>query len=305
VFSWEKKGLIYCPKGEFGWNNNTFMTPTPFQLNDETIRLFGGVRDQMGVSRITYIDLNADNPAQVKKVSDRVVLDIGEPGCFDDNGVILGDVIRVGSKIYMYYVGFQLVQKVKFLAFSGLAISDDNGETFKRHSKAPVLDRTDTGPYIRAIHSVMVENGIFRVWYSVDKGWQIIDGLPYPAYHIWYTESPDGIYFPAAEKTLCIDTEGSEYRIGRPRVYKIKDTYLMYYTRDFLERNYLAGFARSTDGKIWQRDDAKLGIGKSETGWDSEMLCYPVLFPHKNKMYMFYSGNEFGKTGIGFAEAII
>ena len=35
---------------------------------------------------------------------------------FDDNGVILGYLIKVGNKIYMYYVGFQLVKKSKFLA---------------------------------------------------------------------------------------------------------------------------------------------------------------------------------------------
>ncbi|XTO85935.1 hypothetical protein K4E85_03490 [Campylobacter coli] len=54
---------------------------------------------------------------------------------FDDNGVILGDVLRIENKIYMYYVAFQLVEKAKFLAFSGLAISSDNRENFSKSTR--------------------------------------------------------------------------------------------------------------------------------------------------------------------------
>jgi len=39
----------------------------------------------------------------------------------------------------------------------------------------------------------------------------------------------------------------------------------------------------------------------SETGWDSEMVCYPFLYGD----YMFYNGNGYGKTGIGVAECRI
>ena len=53
-----------------------------------------------------------------------------------------------------------LAKKVKFLAFSGLAISSDL-EMFNRVSDVPILDRTDLGLFINAIHSVVaVENGL-------------------------------------------------------------------------------------------------------------------------------------------------
>ncbi len=301
---WEKKGLIYCPDGKNNWDSNSFMTPTAIMLNTDTIRIYGGMRDNEGVSRIGFVDVDANNPSIIKNISKNPVLDIGEPGMFDDNGVILGDVIRVKDKIYMYYIGFQLVKKVKFFAFTGLAISEDNGNTFKRHQKVPIMDRTNTAPYIRAIHSVIYEDGIFKVWYPIDKGWQYIDGTPYPSYNIWYTESKDGINFSREDNILCVDTEGSEYRIGRPRVYKEDGIYKMYYTRDFIERKYIAGYAESKDGKFWTRLDNKLGIECSETGWDSKMCCYPVLLSHNDKTYMFYNGNDYGKTGVGYAELV-
>lgn len=300
---WNKKGLIFCPTGENGWDNNSFITPTAILLDAETIRIYGGMRDSAGVSRIGYIDVEAENPSIVKKVTQTPTLDIGRDGMFDDNGVILGDIVKVGEKIHMYYVGFQLVRKVKFFAFTGLAISEDNGNTFKRYQEIPIMDRTTQANYIRAIHSVLHEDGMFKVWYSIDKGWQYINGVPYPSYNIWYTESVDGINFSNQDNMLCIDTQGSEYRIGRPRVYKENDIYQMYYTRDFIERNYIAGYAESKDGKNWLRLDEKLGIEKSKTGWDSEMCCYPVLLKFKDKKYMFYNGNGYGKTGVGYAEA--
>lgn len=117
-----------------------------------TIRIWGGVRDASGISRIKYIDVAEDDPGCVKAIAQHVALDIGAPGCFDDNGMILGDVIRVGEKLYMYYVGFQHVQKVKFMAFSGLAISDGDGANlssiFRIARYGPHLDGQ-----IRALHS--------------------------------------------------------------------------------------------------------------------------------------------------------
>ncbi len=114
---WEKQGVIYCPGGKQDWAKHSFMTPTPFQYDDNTIRIYGGCRDDEGVSRIGYIDVDASNPSNVLNISNKPVLDIGRPGMFDDNGIILGDVISVENKVYMYYVGFQLVKKDKISRF--------------------------------------------------------------------------------------------------------------------------------------------------------------------------------------------
>ena len=43
------------------------------------------------------------------------------------------------------------------------------------------------------------------------------------------------------------------------------------------------------------RDDSKVGIGVSESGWDSKMIAYPHVTQIGNKYYMFYCGNDFGK----------
>ena len=297
---WQKKGLIYGPDGRYKWAKHSALTPTPILKDDQTIRVYAGFRDEKGVSRIGYVDVDADNPSHVQSVSKEPVLDIGLPGTFDDNGLILGDVLQHEQKLYMYYVGFQLVEKVKFLAFTGLAISLDGGDSFKRYSNIPVLDRSYDSLYIKAVHSVIAEDGKWKTWYASGSDWQVINNRPYPKYNIKYTESADGMRFHEKGR-LCIEAHEPEYRVGRPRVYKEDDLYRMFYTKGDTQGNYLPGYAESEDGVNWVRKDGNLGITLSNSGWDSKSLCYPALITCKKKKYMFYNGNDMGRDGFGYA----
>lgn len=301
MMHWEKKGLIFNPQNLGGWRDNTFITPTPFLLSDDVIRVFGGFRDNNGVSRIGFIDVSAENPKKVLRLSDNPVLDVGKDGMFDDNGVILGSVIRNNDEIWMYYVGFQLVKKVKFLAYSGLAISRNNGESFERVSETPIFDRYGEEQYIRAIHSVIKEKDKYRIWYSTGNRWEYINDIPYPQYKIKYTESKDGIHIPIIEGVECIDVVKDEYRIGRPVTFKEDGKYKMFYTRDTYLKVYSAGYAESEDGINWNRMDDQLNLPLSQEGWDSETICYPVPLNTRYGYYLFYSGNNMGQSGVGYA----
>jgi hypothetical protein len=41
----------------------------------------------------------------------------------------------------------------------------------------------------------------------------------------------------------------------------------------------------------------------SDSGWDSEMVCYPYVFKHNDNIYMLYNGNRYGLSGFGIARA--
>jgi hypothetical protein len=301
---WRKCGLVFdtARDGVGGWMQHSALTPTPWRLNDELIRVFAGFRDVDGVSRIGYVDVRADDPAVVVRVSAQPALDIGRAGCFDDNGMILGDVIDRPDGLYMFYVGFQRVARAKFLAFTGLAISTDGGESFERTQETPLLDRAPGRSTIAAVHAVLRENDRWRLWYAVGNDWEIIDGQPYPRYHIRHVETGD-LQRIDRDDQVCLLPQGSEYRIGRPRVYRLHDGYVMYFTRGNVHGDYLPGMARSHDGVAWERCDEQLGIGLSESGWDSCTLCYPALIPVGDHLLMFYNGNDMGVDGFGVAEA--
>lgn len=299
---WIKKGLIYDVDDRINWATNSVLTPEPFLLNDETIRVFGSFRDQQGRGRIGYVDIAASNPKQVLRVSEKPVLDLGEDGMFDDNGLLLGSVLRVEDKVYMYYVGFQIPTKAKFIACAGLAISEDGGDTFTRVRQTPIGYRVPNAPFGRCIHTVLYDKGLFRIWYAVIYGWEYLDGKPYPRYNIRYVESKDGIHFDE-EGVLCLTCGPNEYRIGRPKVIiRGENDYEMRYTFDTRDKEYIAGIAYSKDGIHWERKDEDSGLVKSESGWDSEMACYPVEIKTKYGTYLFYDGNGMGASGFGYAE---
>ncbi|WP_447738164.1 hypothetical protein [Aeromonas veronii] len=304
---WKKLGHVFNHKQKQDWIENSALTPTPFLINSHVIRVYCGFRDKYGVSRIGYVDVSAQDPTQVIGVSSSPVLDIGDNGCFDDNGVIMGDIVRVDNNtVRMYYIGFQLVKKAKFLAYTGLAESHDGGETFQRVKKSPVLDRSDNGLTINAIHTVIKENGKWKAWYAAGCDWEIIEGKQYPRYNIRYTESDDGIKFniDTIDK-LCVDVINDEYRIGRPSVYYMQGRYLMFYTKGGRSgKDYFPGIAFSGDGVEWIREDDKLGLSLSNDGFDSKHLCYPRLVDVKGKIYCFYNGNNMGVDGFGVAELI-
>lgn len=302
---WKKIGKIFDAQRQLpSWAKNSALTPTPFLLNEDVIRIYAGFRDENGVSRIGYVDVSAVNPTQILSISPRPVLTEGDPGDFDDNGVILGDVVRFDNKIRMYYVGFQKVQKAKFLAFTGVAESLD-GDHFTRLSNAPILDRAHDARTIRAAHTALYDEGRWKIWYALGDGWCDIGGIQYPRYNIWYTESPDGVSFQGPH-TLCIDVRGDEYRIGRPSVYKIEEGYIMFYTKGGVSgKDYFPGVAYSSDGLSWVRKDDELGMSLStDSSFDDTHLCYPRLLTVKDKTYVFYNGNNMGLEGIGLMELV-
>jgi predicted GH43/DUF377 family glycosyl hydrolase len=303
---WTKKGLVFdtARQGVGGWMRHSALTPTPYRLDDDLIRVYAGFRDDDGISRIGHVDVRADDPATVVRVGAEPVLDIGRGGCFDDSGMILGDVVDGPGGLHMFYVGFQRVARAKFLAFTGLAISTDGGDRFRRVQETPILDRAPGRSTIGAVHSVIHEDGRWRLWYAVGDDWEIIGGRPFPRYHIRYAETDDLRAMPH-EGQVCLLPRGNEYRIGRPRVYRFGGRYVMYFTRGNLTGEYFPGVACSDDGIHWERRDESLGLALSDNGWDSRVICYPALIRQHDKLLMFYNGNDMGVDGFGVAEASV
>jgi hypothetical protein len=297
---WDKKGLIFKTENFKDWRDSSALQPTPLLFEDK-LRFYVGFRDEFGISRIGYVDVDHLNPTKVIKVSDTPVLDIGVDGAFDEYGVVPSAVIRNKGKIYLYYAGYQLGKKVRFLVLSGLAISEDNGETFTRHSQVPIFERTNQELLFRVPHSVIYDEDKYKFWYGGGKEFIQGEEKTLPAYDVRYLESKDGIDIPNKGKTI-LETEEGEYRIGRPYVFKENDIFYMFYGYSTEAIPYKLGYATSFDGIGWIRHDDNVGIDLSDSGWDSEMMAYPCVVKIREKIYLFYNGNGYGCDGFGCAE---
>jgi hypothetical protein len=188
-----------------------------------------------------------------------------------------------------------------------LAISEDGGTTFRRAFEGPIMDRTKDEPHIVVTPHVIVEDGIWKMWYCGATEWKVVNGVTEPQYLIKYAESSNGVDW-RRDNQVVIHYKDEEEAIGRPVVVHEDGTYKMWYSyrsindyRKNPERSYKIGYAESKDNVEWVRKDEQVGVTLSDEGWDSEMMAYPYIVDFKDKRYLFYNGNGFGRSGFGYA----
>ena len=301
---WKKKGLIFNSDGKKWWSVSHAQLPVAELIDDKIIRIYYSTRDKNNISRPSYIEVEAQNPANVTYIHDRPILDIGAIGTFDDCGVIASSIASFGGKKYLYYVGWTVRNTVPYHNSIGLAMSDDGGRNFHKFSAGPIFSPTYIEPYFTGTSEILIENNIFKNWYLSCTGWKVIDGKPEPLYNIKYAESTDGINWQRNGVVAINYKNDSEGAIVRASVIKEGGIYKMWYAyRNFFDyrnnaaNSYKIGYGESDDGIAWTRIDNGISLlGDADSKWDNIMNCYPCVIKYKNIKYMFYNGNNFGET---------
>lgn len=304
---WRKLGLVWAPDGSSPWAKTHAMGPTPFLLTPDVIRVFLTSLDEMGRGRPIYVDVRSDDPTQVINVSTKPLLEIGQPGTFDDNGMMLLSVLRTKSEsLFMYYAGFEICTQIRYRIFTGLAESIDMGKNFKRLSSAPVLDRSDSELFFRCGTFSMFDQGRYRLWYVGGKEWTEVSNKQVPVYDLRYLESNDGINWGKSGKVVMNLVDQDEHGFGRPWIIKrgINDYQMFYSIRRRSLEAYRLGYAESTDGINWIRKDSDLGLDVTKGSFDSDAIMYAAVISIGDKTYCFYNGNNFGEYGFAVAELI-
>ena len=295
---WVKQGLVIEPCGQAPWVGTHAALPVIHDV-DGAQRVYFSSRDARNRAHIGYATLRLASPATPVTFSATSVLSPGPLGAFDDAGVTSSCVVARDGRLFLYYTGWALGVSVPFYLQAGLAVSDDGGLSFHRISTAPLLDRIDVDPYLSASPWVLIDNGVWRMWYVSGTAWEAHVGGARHHYHIKYAESPDGYHWVRRGR-VCLDyATPDEHAFGRPCVVKDADGYRMWYS--YRGAQYRMGYAESTDGLAWTRRDTEHVIQASTAGWDSQMVAYPVVAGPVERRIMLYNGNGFGRTGIGLA----
>lgn len=310
---WNKKGLVFKVAKNYDWMYS-HTTPISALCMEDRIRVYFATRnkvDEKGnyVSISTFIDLDIDNPLKIIEIHSTPLLSLGDYGCFDEFGVMVTDVINNSENTLMYYAGWQRLGggTAPYQVMLGLGYSIDSGNTFEKPFKGPILG-IDTFDHISIGNvAVLKENSSFyRMYYTSLTDWDTKGIKPSYEYRINYAESNDGISWTKKGLT-CVDIVNG-FGVATPCVLKEGNIYHMWYgyrkryDEDGSIGKYRIGYSYSFNGIDWIRADEKAGIGLSNMGWDSEMICYPSVIKVKDKYLMFYCGNGFGKDGFGYAE---
>lgn len=296
---WVKKGLIFAPDGKSDWMATHAAVPFADRIGEDRFRIYFCGRDEQNRAQVGYFEIDIKRPREIIYLHADPVIGLGPLGAYDDNGAVSSWLVNaIDGRKYFYYSGMMLGVTVPFYFYLGLAISDDDGRTFRKLSASPILDRCRADPFLTG-HACVLREAIWRMWYVSGERWELRNGQPKHYYHIKYAESADGINWDR-RGAICIDFKSEdEYAIARPCVLKDDGLYRMWYS--YRGQSYRIGYAESPDGINWERKDEQAGIDVSDSGWDSEMIEYAHVFDHKGDRYMLYNGNGYGKSGIGLA----
>jgi predicted GH43/DUF377 family glycosyl hydrolase len=296
---WRKLGHIYRPTGQLPWAHSYAAFPTVEMRGPDTVRVYITSLDDQNFGRGGFVDLDAGDLTKVIRASEEPILDLGPIGDFDDAGANPFTVLDFGGKKLIYYQGWQRTLRAPYAIFTGLATGTGEGP-FTRSSRLPVLERSEEEPHIRGAPFIINENGRLRMWYVGSGEWSYRGDQLHYHVNIRYAESDDAVHWQV-DPTVCIAPGDGEYGVGRPVVIKDGLIYRMWYSVRAFERPYAMGYAESNDGLNWERLDHKVGITRSDSGWDSEMVCYGYVLNIRGQLTMFYNGNQHGATGFGCA----
>ena len=297
---WKKLGLVYCPSTKDGYTHAMFPVVEIADDSKGLIRIYYTHRDKTNYGFPTYMDVSIlDNKFSIIYNHNVTIIEKAALGNFDDSGVNVTSIVKINEKKHFYYYGWNLGVTVPFRNSIGVAEEAEDGIMLVRLYTGPVMDRSKEFPNLCATPCVIKEGNKFKMWFASGDPWVFIDGKPAIACHIGYAESANGLDWKREKVPAVGHNKGTDHVVSTPFVLKENGTYKMWYS--YRGEKYRIGYAESNDGKIFTRMDEEVGIGVSEDGWDSDMLCYPCIFDLQGKRYMIYCGNEYGKTGFGMA----
>jgi hypothetical protein len=296
--SWKRLGVVFVPDGKQSWARSHAALPTPVHVAGDIFRFYYSSRDAEKRSHVGWVDVEVSDAPRVLEAASEPVLSPGEDGTFDDSGVSIGCITEADGGFALYYMGWNLGVRSPWRNAIGLARAPSLQGPFERFSPGPILDRSPEDPYTFTYPWVL-QLGLqdWRMWY----GSNLVASLASEdlRHVIKVARSQDGVRWDRDGSTVIGLTTAEEHVIARPSVVRVGPLCLMSFaTRG---ESYRLGGAWSADGIRWERTDATMGLDPSNDGWDADMICYPALFWHRERLWLAYNGNGYGATGFGLA----
>ncbi|MGD9494009.1 MAG: hypothetical protein AB7V36_11715 [Bacteroidales bacterium] len=311
---WKNLGKIFDPR-DFNLPNNCveFAKSPQAIVFDDFVRIYFSTIERQNsnsvLSHIAYVDFDKCFK-NIIRVSNKNVIELGSLGCFDEHGIFPINVLKDNNRILAYTTGWSRRVTVSVETSIGLAISNDNGCTFKKVGLGPVLSSSLHEPFLVCDAFVAKFGELYHMWYIFGTKWIESKDIKEPerVYKIAHAFSINGTDWVRDSKPIIEDRLNENECQALPTVFYKDSMYHMYFCyreaidfRNNKQRGYRIGYAYSTDLLSWKRNDEISGFSSSGESWDSDMQCYPHAFQCNNKFHMLYNGNEFGKYGFGLA----
>lgn len=312
---WIKRGLLFEPHRHTLPDGCTAFAQSPQALVfDDFVRVYFSTRtrgdDGQYLSYVSFVDVDTQM-RNILRTASSSVIGLGDLGCFDEHGIFPMNPVRHDGNLYAFTCGWSRRVSVPVETAIGFAVSLDDGLTFQRVGKGPVMAATLDEPFLVGDPCVLITRDAWHMWYIYGTSWMtgsLEEPVPARVYKIAHATSADGVSWHRDGRAVIADRLNADECQALPTVIEGEGRYHLFFcyrqATDFRvnkSRSYRIGYASSGDLRTWTRDDAKGGMDVSASGWDSDMLCYPHVFRCEDAVYMLYNGNEFGRYGFGVA----
>lgn len=258
--------------------------PVAHHLRDLVYRVFVTDRTNDNRSYIRFCDVDLQSYKVLHEAEEFAVG--AEP--YDIDGVMTSYMVEYEGAYKLFYTGWRKRgEKYKHC----IACLYTDLDTVL--SRKLVIDSDELDGYLCSSPCVVFHNGVWKMWFISGRdcgGWSEYG----PRYTIRYAESGNGVDW---EQSPVVFDRGHDEVFARPYVL-FDGVWKMWYSTLTLckDKAYRIGYATSPDGIVWKRTDEDI-IGLSDDGWDSQSVAFPYVLGN----HMFYSGNHFGRDGVGCA----
>lgn len=307
---------ILPPVSGNGFDAARCMNPWAVKVDDQWRLYYSGAADS-GRQAICMATAPAGDPSKWQRRG-AVLKPDSAPGAFDHKWCVLPHVIQVApDKYHLYYTGNCGTGKgLSSFPGMGLATSSD-GMHWEKYENNPILapsgkqgDDDGIGIAGGSVLQVNLPDGSkqFRFYYTGCPTTGDSHQLDQQK-RICLATSDDGIHWQKQGAVLRRDPERDyeDIAVAGPVVRQLPDkTFVMWYSAIGTRWGYYCiCYCESDDGISWRRGEKyedNLQLAPQGAGWEAQMVEYPSIIRCCDKLWMFYCGNGYGKTGIGAAQ---
>lgn len=291
------------------YDSQGMATGNVVQVGDR-YRLYYWGRGRDDVNRICWAEAPVDVPNAWEGRG--AVLGPQPDTDYNCDGPVIPAVLPREEGPWLMYLGTCGKPKVPgtFHWYSGLATSEDEGVTWEYVTQEPLIppeapyDQVGTGTLF-----VVRERAQYRMYYTCCSGYEDVPAMGNKSIvGIGYAVSDDGVHWSKPFDDFLIAPRRDqvapyEWWIAKPLVLSESDgAYRMWVSCS--GEHYRIFSLTSTDGVSWTwvpaGPDGDLGIGPPGS-FDDAQRSYAAVVKKPDRYLMWFSGNGYGATGMGFA----
>lgn len=291
------RGLPFLFYGK-NWEGRITYHPQIIEHENNFYLIYTGTTSAKALCFRHDIGLATSNDlSEWKRYRNNPILSPGKKGEWDGDLVAHSFIIKKEEQYFMFYDGSP---KGNWHEGIGVAISDDLIH-WQKYEKNPVLKSGDFW---------WDKNHVSRCCVFSDKGkyYMFFAGHDGTCERIGIAKSDDLLSWKkiSSDPVLDLGQQGDwdDFHISDPRVLKVDDLYLMFYSGyDCKEKKGRLGLAYSRDLISWQRfkDNPIMDTGK-KGDWDDNEAARASMLKTGEKYYLAYSGGRGCFFNIGLRE---